>query len=193
MARPRGFDRNKALRKAMLLFWKQGYEATSVHDLCTQLELNPGSLYNTFHDKHALFLESLDCYAATEGQQMCALLGAPGAGRAAIEQLFRNAVDASMNDPDTKGCLMVNTAAELAAHDPQVRAKVIANQATMEQALCQVILHAQHVGGINPQHNPYALARFLASSMNGLRVTAKITSDRSTLQQIVATTLRALD
>lgn len=193
MARPREFDRNKALHKAMLLFWRRGYEATSVHDLCTQLDLNPGSLYNAFHDKHTLFLEALDCYAATEGQHMCDLLGASNAGRDAIEQLFRGAVDASVNDPDAKGCLMVNTAAELAAHDPQVRAKVTANQATMEHALYAVIIRAQAAGDINPQHNPHALARFLASSMNGLRVTAKITSDRTMLQQIVETTLRALD
>ncbi len=62
MARPREFDRDKVLTRAMLLFWKQGYEATSVQSLGECVGLHPGSLYNAFGDKHSLFLEVLDHY-----------------------------------------------------------------------------------------------------------------------------------
>ena len=193
MARPREFDRDRALDKATHLFWKQGYEATSVQDLREHLGLHPGSLYNTFRDKHSLFLEALDRYEATEGERTCQLLGAADAGRTAIRQLFLLVVEADANDPDRKGCLMVNSAVELAAHDPDVRRRAEASRERLVQLFRQAILQGQRRGEINARHDADALAQFLTNSRFGLRLTAKLVGEKATLLQVVETTLRALD
>ena len=64
MARPKEFDRTQALDKAMHLFWQQGYEATSMQDLCNHMGINRGSLYDTYGNKHSLFLEGIQRYIA---------------------------------------------------------------------------------------------------------------------------------
>ncbi len=193
MARPREFDRDRALDRAMRLFWKQGYEATSVQDLREHLGLHPGSLYNTFRDKHSLFLEALDRYEATEGDRTCQLLGANDAGRKAIRQLFLLVVEADAKDPDRKGCLMVNSAVELAAHDPEVRRRAEASRGQLVRLFRQAILRGQQRGEINVEHDADALSEFLVNSLFGLRLTAKLVTDQATLRQVVETTLRALD
>jgi len=193
MARPREFDRNKVLRKAMDLFWKQGYEATSVQDLGDHLGLKPGSLYNTFKDKHSLFLEALDCYQTIEAEQACKLLRGPEGGIAAIRQLFTGITESDLHDPDRKGCMMVNAAAELAAHDPEVRARVAASRAVLATVFREAIIQAQQAGDIPASRDPDGLATYLVNSLFGLRITAKVTNDRSVLMNIVDTTLRALN
>ena len=192
MARPREFDREKVLRKAMHLFWKQGYEATSVQDLGVHLDLRPGSLYNTFHDKHTLFLETLETYDSLESERVCQLLLAPDAGKAAIEQLFYLTVEADANDVERKGCFMVNSAAELAARDPEVRSKVAASRSRLEQALHGAIVNGQANGEINPCHDPHTLAAYFVNALFGLRLTAKVVPERAVLLQIVEQTLSAL-
>lgn len=193
MARPREFDRSNVVRKAMHLFWKQGYEATSVQDLKTHLGLHPGSLYNTFKDKHALFLEALECYAATESEETCRMLYAADGGRAAIRHLFVGIVDAASSDTSHYGCFMVNSAAELAAHDPDVHAKVSANHAKLQHAFQTAVMHAQHAGEISTRHDPAAIALLLVNSLYGLQIMAKIVHDRAQLEQMVDTALSALD
>lgn len=193
MARPRTFDRNRALRKAMQLFWRKGYGATSVQDLGAELGLKPGSLYNTFQDKHSLFLEALDCYQADEGGAACALLAGSGSARAQIRQILETVVEVDLADPESKGCLIVNTAAELAPHDPLVRQRVVAARAQLLQALRAAVLRGQQSGEIGTRHNPDVLAAFLVNALHGLRLTAKITANRAELIGIVEATMHALD
>lgn len=196
MARPREFDRDTALTKAMYLFWKQGYEATSVQSLGHHLGLHPGSLYNTFRDKHSLFLEALDRYSDIESERLGRLLhGADvgGVGRAALRCFFQLVVEADCADPDRKGCLMINSMAELAALDADVRTKVTANRTKLEHGLYQVIIQAQQRGEINLYHNAHALAAFLVTTLFGLRLTAKVSSDCSALMRIVDVALTTLD
>jgi len=192
MARPREFNRDAVLDKAMNLFWKQGYEATSVQELGEQLGLNPGSLYNTFKDKHSLFLEALDRYIQLQGQQSCQLLESLS-GKAALRQFFMRALENSRNDVDCKGCLVVNSATELAAYDPEVRAKVRESRTTLHQALQGAIKRGQDAGEINRRHDSHLLAEFLLNSLYGLQISTKMKTDHATLMQIVDITLRVLD
>ncbi|GAB4203972.1 MAG: TetR/AcrR family transcriptional regulator [Roseiflexaceae bacterium] len=193
MARPRTFDRSRALRKAMRLFWRKGYSATSVHDLGAELGLKPGSLYNAFQDKHSLFLEALDCYQADEGGPSCQLLEGPSGTRAQIRQIFEAVVELDLADPERKGCLMVNTAVELAPHDPVVRERVAAAREQMLRAVRIAVVRGQQAGEIGAHHDPDALAAFLVNTLHGLRLTAKMTADRAALMAIVDVTMRALD
>ncbi len=192
MPRPREFDREKAVQQAMELFWRQGYEAASVQALGAAMGLNPGSLYNAFTDKHTLFLEALRCYQEREYQVACALFAGPATGRAAIARFFALVVAQDSADPDHKGCLMVNSAAELADRDPEVRARVAAGRAQMTGLFRDVILQAQRAGEIAAERDPDTLAAFLVNSLLGLRLTAKVQPDRATLLAIVETTLAAL-
>ena len=192
MPRPREFDRDKAVQQAMELFWRQGYEATSVQALGAAMGLNPGSLYNSFADKHSLFLEALRCYQEREYALACTQLGGSETGLAAIERFFRLVVEHDSADPTHKGCLMVNTAAELADRDPAVLARVAESRAQMAALFRAAIVHAQHAGAIPPERDPDALAAFLVNSLFGLRLTAKVQPDRVTLQAIADTTLQAL-
>ena len=164
-----------------------------MQDLREHLGLHPGSLYNTFRDKHSLFLEALDRYEAVEGERTCQLLGAADAGKDTIRRLFLLVVEADADDPDRKGCLMVNSAVELAAHDPEVRRRAEASRARLVGLFRQAILRGQQRGEINAGHDVGALAEFLANSLFGLRLTAKLVRDRDILLQVVETTLRALD
>lgn len=192
MPRPREFNRERAVQRAMELFWRQGYEATSVHDLGTYLGLNPGSLYNTFKDKHSLFLEALECYQQSEHAVACAFFQEPLSGRAAIERFLHVVVDHDADDPDHKGCLMVNAAAELADRDPTVRARVAESRAQMTALFRAAVVQAQRDAEIGPQRDPDALAAFLVNSLFGLRVTAKVQPDRAALRAIVATIMQAV-
>lgn len=193
MARPREFDRDKAVQKAMELFWRRGYEATSVQELGHSLGLNPGSLYNSFKDKHSLFLEALQCYQEREYQVACSLFDTPTAGRAALERFFVLVVEHDSADPDHKGCLMVNAAAELADHDPEVRARAAASRVQMIGLFRGAIIAGQRAGEIDANRDPDALAAFLVNSLFGLRLTAKLEPDRAILLTIARATLHALD
>jgi len=193
MARPREFDRDNTLRKAMCLFWRQGYAATSVQELGAALGLKPGSLYNAFHDKHCLYLEALDCYQQQEQTQIAVLLDGCQPAREAVRQLFLAVVERDLDDPDHKGCMMVNAAAERALHDPAVRARVAESRAALEQIFHDALLQAQQDGELAADKNPSAIAAFLVNSLFGLRITSKVLHEREALLKIVETTLQVLD
>ena len=193
MARPREFDRDKVLARAMLLFWKQGYEATSVQSLGEYVGLHPGSLYNAFGDKHSLFLEVLDRYTEIEAVRLGQFLCGESDTKAAIRKLFQLVVEADCADPDRKGCLMVNSMAELAAVDADVGAKAAANRAKLEETLEYIITQAQQKEEINTKLSARAVATFLVTVLFGLRVTAKVAPDRTALIQTLDMTLSVLD
>lgn len=192
MARPREFSREVALVKAMNLFWKQGYEATSVQELGAQLGLNPGSLYNTFKDKRSLFLEALDHYSQTQGDQ-CAQLLAQASGKAALRRFFMAALEQACQDSERKGCLMVNSMAELGAHDPEVQAKIRQSRDYLRAQFQRTIERGQADGEISRRHVPALLAEFLINSLYGLQISTRMMADQATLMQIVDITLQALD
>lgn len=192
MARPPEFDRTVALRQAMGLFWKQGYEATSVQALGAALGLNPGSLYNAFKDKHSLFLATLDCYVQTEHAGACKILYEQADGTAGIRQFFEVVVAASIADPDNRGCMMLNATAELAARDPEVRVRAEASRAAMLAMFRQALAAAQQHGEIAQERDLDTLAAFLVTTLYGLQMTAKISGDRHALLAIVDQALLVL-
>ncbi|NJM08904.1 TetR/AcrR family transcriptional regulator [Candidatus Gracilibacteria bacterium] len=193
MGRPREFDRDRAVQQAMELFWRRGYEATSVQELGSAMGLNPGSLYNAFGDKHSLFLEALQCYQNREYTAACDNFRRWGTGRVAIERFFVFVVDYDLADTDRKGCLMVNSAAELADHDLDVKARVLASRTQMATLFHTAIVQGQQVGEIASLRSATELAEFLVNALFGLRITVKVQHDREVLLAIVAATLRALD
>lgn len=191
MARTKEFDREAVLDKAMRLFWQQGYEATSLRDLLAAMGIGRQSMYDTFGDKHALYLAALDRYCATVGQRLFAPLAAPGPVMPALRRIFEQVIDGSLGDC-RHGCLMVNATTELAPGDREIARRAEENLWGAEVAFRTALERGQASGEIDRRHDPRALALFLFNALQGLRVTAKTTDDRRVLDEIVDVTLAAL-
>lgn len=192
MARHRAFDPHLALAKALEVFWRQGYEGTSMQDLVIHMGISRSSLYDTFGDKRTLFLAVLAYYEREMVSPLLAPLQQPGPTRKQIQQVFRQAIDMALTDRSRQGCLMCNTAVELGPHDPGITAHVASNLARIEAAFAAALTHAYASGEIKTPHQPRALARYLTNALVGLRVLAKVLPSRAALDEIVEVTLAVL-
>ncbi|MGW4799753.1 TetR/AcrR family transcriptional regulator [Nonomuraea sp. NPDC004297] len=166
MARPREFDEQDVIAKATDLFRRRGYTATSVRDLGAELGLRQSSLYRTFGDKHALFVRALEHYRATESAQAGQRLGAPGPSLAVLREWLLWMVGHEAG----RGCFVVNTAAELGAADPEVRAQTEAAFDDTRKTLAALLRRGVADGDL-----PAALAvdeavELLFTTVLGLRV-----------------------
>lgn len=119
MARPKAFDESAVLDRAMELFWERGYESTSISDLEDRLGVGRQSLYNTFGDKHALFLKALERYQGVTAEGPFRLLRAKDAGVAAIRTFFDQQIEALVAPAPRRACLVANTIMEMGASTDQ--------------------------------------------------------------------------
>ncbi len=193
MARPKEFDRELVLDKAMHVFWAKGYECASMQELVDAMGINRGSLYATFGDKKQLHLEALDHFYKTEILHMMAPLERPGSKIAAIREIFETTADCACQNGDRKGCMMYNSAVELCPNDTEVNAKVSQGLKRVEDCFYEALVEARDKGEITDSKDIRALSRFLTNSINGLRVMCMVFEDRSTLDDIVNISLAALD
>jgi TetR/AcrR family transcriptional repressor of nem operon len=193
MARQKEFDREEALHKAMEVFWSRGYEAASINELIKHMGINRQSLYDTFGDKHALYLQALDRYREVESRKMFELLERPGSVKKALRELFRSVIEDSLYDQARRGCFIDNAVSELAGRCPETAAKTRGQLAAVEEALYQLLMRGKKNGELKNGRDFRALARFLCSNLQGLQLLAKATQDRKTLEDVVKVTLSLLD
>jgi TetR/AcrR family transcriptional repressor of nem operon len=132
MARPREFDETAALDAAMECFWRRGFQATSLRDLTSSTGLTGPSLYNAFGDKQELFSRALRHYLDRTTRDRLRRLEQSFAAKEALHQFFSEIIDHSVSDRDRKGCFLVNSALEIAPHDPKCRALIAEQFATIE-------------------------------------------------------------
>lgn len=192
MARQKEFDRDEALQRSMEVFWSRGYEAASVVDLVKHMGINRQSLYDTFGDKHSLYMAALDRYREVEGRKLFELLERPGPVRRALRQLFEGVIESSLGG-ERRGCFMGNATSELAGRCRETAEKACGNMAAAEEALYRALLRARREGEIGGGRDLRAVARFLYSSLQGLQLMSKATRDRKTLEDVVRVTLSVLD
>lgn len=193
MARPKTFDRTQMLDKAVELFWDRGYEATSINDLLDHLGIRRQSLYDTFGDKHALFLEALKRYDERQNSvSVIGILEGPGSGKEVIERVFHTAVQILKQTKPPRGCLIVNTMVELAPHDEEVARWIAERVAQTQQAFYRALTRAYEEGELQAQHDLLALARFLTAALQGLNLTARANGDPDQLQDIANVALSVL-
>ena len=190
MARTKEFRPEAALDAAMQLFWLKGYGATSMRDLLDGMGIGRGSFYDTFGDKHALFLAALDRFEEARTGWIGETL--EGSGLDGIEEVFRRSVEGLTMSEPRRGCLLANTAVELAPRDPEVAEKISRHVRRTEEAFAGALVHAQETGEIPEERDPRALARFLVSNLHGLRVLARAGTDRRTLEDAARVALEAL-
>jgi TetR/AcrR family transcriptional regulator, transcriptional repressor for nem operon len=172
MARPRKFDEYQVVRASRDLFWSQGYAGTSLDDLGEATGLGRGSLYNTFGDKHTIFLRSLDDYCTEASDGVRAQLRDPEV--AAYDRLVAHveAITAS-TAAERRGCLMAKSAAELSATDPDVTKQVKRTLDAWLRELTATISEAQRDGDIDPEVDPRALASLLLAVLRGIEALRK--------------------
>ncbi len=194
MARPREFNAEDALEKAMQLFWAKGYEATSLADLTAEMGLSKSSLYDTFGSKHELFLSAMDRYNETVAARRAAgVIDGAKDSRAGIAAVFAAFLDEMVGQGEKRGCFVNNSAVELAPHDAAVAARAAAGLAHIEETFYDAVSKGQEVGDIMPARDTRALARYLTMSLNGLIVLAKTNPERAALDGVVEIVLEALD
>jgi len=192
MARPREFDPDSVLDKAMQVFWAKGYDAASLDELCDATGLGRSSLYAAFGDKHALLLQSLDHYIERGAARITkALTGIPV--REGIANLLKQHVAEIVAGPGRRGCFVGNCTAELAQQDREVQARVRAAMERNEASFRAALAAAQARGEIAATTDVNATARFLISSLQGLRLVGKANPDRAVLTDIAKVILRCLD
>ena len=193
MARHKEFDKDETLQKAMEVFWARGYEAASIQELTKGMGINRQSLYDTFGDKHALYLQALDRYREVEGRKMYALLENSGSVKKAFRQLFESVIEVSLGEGERRGCFAGNAMSELAGRCPETAKKTCSQMAAIEAAFHRALRRAKREGEIKNGRDVRAVARFLYSSLQGLQLMAKATQDRRTLEDVVRVTLSVLD
>ena len=192
MARTKDFDENEVLKKAVCLFWDKGYNGTSLQDLVDGLGISRSSLYDTFGDKHQLYLKALDTYRQGYGSQLCTLTREASSAKEAIQRLLELVVNDLLNDEQRKGCFMVNAGIELGSHDEEVNQLICDTEKQLEQAFLKVIRQGQEKGEIDKDRDAQALARFLNNTVKGMQVSVKSTTERGFFEDIIHTTLTAL-
>jgi TetR/AcrR family transcriptional repressor of nem operon len=193
MARHKEFDRDEALHRAMEVFWSRGYEAASVGELVEHMGISRQSLYDTFGDKHALYLAALDRYREVEGRKMFELLERPGPVKRALRQLFESVVERALGEGERRGCFVGNATSELAGRCRATAEKACDQMAAAEEALYRALLRGRRGGEFGGRADLRAVARFLYSSLQGLQLMSKATRDRKTLEDVVRVTLSVLD
>lgn len=189
--RPKVFDREAALDKAMTLFWQHGYEATSLSDLVEATGAKAPTLYAEFTNKEGLFRAVLDRYIARfaakhEAQLFCEEKSV----EAALEDYF-TAVATCFTSKDTPaGCFMINTSATLAAASRDIAHTVKSRHAMQEQTLTRFLQQRQMRAEIPAQCNVQHFAEYLNCILQGMSISAREGASFDTLMQITRTTLR---
>jgi TetR/AcrR family transcriptional repressor of nem operon len=193
MARTKDFDENEVLSKAIQIFWHKGYNGTSMQDLVDGLGISRSSLYDTYTDKHTLFVKALESYQNSGAVKIQEIIDNRGSAKATIKQLLEFVINELLCDKQQKGCFMVNAEVEVAPHDAEVNNLVCKNDQQMEDAFYLVIKKGQDNGEIEKNQDARALSRFIFNIVKGIRVTAKSTSDRAVFDDIIKLTISALD
>lgn len=180
----KNFNPDKALEKAMMVFWKNGYEPTSMQNLLDSMGIQRGSFYATFESKHTIFLMALEYYerffvnwfAQIEGQY---------APKEVIIHIFEFFLKDAKENPDYNGCFLVNTALDLGPHDPEVGKLVTRGFTQVENFFIKMIKKGQADGSISKDLNPKNTARVLMGLLSGLRVLTRTGLDLSISQALV--------
>lgn len=189
MARTKEYDEDAVLLIAMRLFWEKGFEKTSMKDLVSQMGVHKRSLYDTFGDKHSLYVRALNRYLQIildkrpNGKELTSV--------EAIRLLFEGVI-ANEDSEYPKGCLIVNTAVELGLHDAESKTWVNQRFMDTEKFIRELIEEGQKSGEIDKQLNAESLSIYFHNALVGLRVMVKVTDSRDKLEEIIQATMSIL-
>src|SRR5262245_8519801 len=190
MGRPREFDLDRALDRALLVFWRNGYEGASVAELTAAMGINPPSLYAAFGNKEGLFRKALDRYAERRGEFWNEALAAPTA-RAMVELLLRQSADLLTEECSPPGCLFVRGALSCSPEADAIQRELTARRDAREAELRDRLEQAKRGEELPPDFDPADFARYIMTVMEGMSVRAAAGAKREDLHKIADMALRA--
>jgi AcrR family transcriptional regulator len=188
IGRPRAFDMDQALDRALEVFWRKGYEGTTICDLTAVMGINPPSLYAAFGNKEGLFRKALDRYGALRTAFWNEALNAPTA-RAVAETLLSGTAKFLCDPRHPKGCLAVHGALACDEETDCIRKELETRRAANQSAIRERLKRAKKDGDL-PADDPAALARYLATVIEGMAVQAASGASRKELERVAETALR---
>lgn len=191
--RPRSFDRDEALRRAMRRFWESGYEATSVSDLTEAMGINSPSLYAAFGSKEELFREAVTLYAATEGASAVRWLDDEPTARTAVESMLR-ANATAFTDPDKPpGCMIVLSGVNCSEENASVWNFLAETRRSDHARLRERLDRAVADGDLPAGADTTGLAAFYTTVLYGLSIQARDGATRAELHAVVDAAMAAWD
>lgn len=182
--RPRAFDRDAVLDRAVTTFWARGYSGASVDDLTGSMGINRPSLYATFGSKHDLFLEVIDRYASTFGGMPFSAFKSNPDAKSAVAAFLEASIHCATTKGKPRGCLIANVAIFEAEKDTQVKQKVSGLFADTDQAISEYFSAAQDDGRLSDHHDPRALARMVISITHSIATRARAGASREQLSVV---------
>ena len=181
MSRPREFESEAALDRALEIFWTRGYDATSLDDLQRAMRLSRSSIYMAFGAKHAVFLACLERYTHKVGAALSAGASQPLPAPRLLDRLLTTVLELTRVGSGSRGCFLGNTSLELGGRDPAARRRVRSGLRAVEGVFAQVVRRGIAGGELRATVQPAQAAQFLTSGLQGMLVMAKAGADRATL------------
>jgi TetR/AcrR family transcriptional regulator, transcriptional repressor for nem operon len=192
MARPKAFDETEVLAQAVSVFHEKGYHDASMQDLVTSMGINRASMYDTFGDKHALYLKALDFYKKETTKTQSDFFKTDGSVVDNIRRFLMMIVEEECNDPLQKGCFITNAALEMLPQDVDTKHFVCNSFGDMRKTLTSMITYGQEHGEIKNTQSASQLALTVQAAIAGLRVLGKTRPERSDMTQVVENILSVL-
>ena len=193
MPRPREFDEAAVLDAAVLCFWNRGYEATSVRELADSMGITGASLYNAFGDKRLLYGKALAHYVSQSVDDRVRRFDGTLSPLESIKAFFDEIVHRSLTDKDRKGCMLVNSALEMAPHDPEFQQVVAGVLVKLEGYFGRCVTAGQQTGEISSAQPAEDFARLLLAVLLGIRVLARSRPEPALLEGLLRPMLASLD
>lgn len=193
MARPREFDIDKAYDKAMEAFWSKGYTATSMADLVKAMELQKGSIYQTFGDKHSLFINALQRYtdaSYVEFKEIFADAKSPFNGMKKF--LTKTLVKYASSKTLRKGCFATNSLVELGCYDQEVNDILVRQATRIETLLAEEIAKGQDLGEFRNDTDAKVLATSVYVMLSGMMADSKAGFSKNRTKKVAETFLHML-
>lgn len=193
MARLKAFDEERAIDAAVDCFWMRGYEGTSVRDLAEAMGIGGTSLYNAYGDKRALFARSLERYANRSMRERIARLESGHRPKEAIAAFIDEIVERSLKDPDRKGCLLINSALDVAPHDAEIGRVVSGYLDEIRVFFHRNLVAARKAGQVPRKIDADSVATHLLGVIAGIRVLARTGAGRRQLEDVARPALALLE
>ncbi|MEH6528393.1 MAG: TetR/AcrR family transcriptional regulator [Porticoccus sp.] len=190
--RPREFDIDRALEAATQQFWAAGYEATSLQDLLKTMRLSKSSLYQTFGNKHELFVCCIDRYQQTMVNALSEQLANSISVERFLHDFLEGVISEAKNRGTRKGCFLVNTANELSQRDPVIAKAVSGGTGNLAEVFRQAIEQGKQQKELDSALPTENLVDYFMTSVSGLRTMVKVGADIASLQPVVQLIMQTL-